>query len=77
MSEERMIRVWRFHDAPEELRALSDNGGDEDWLAIIPVDLASEWIPWLDGGSRVGFGVCEVLIYSLPDGSKVRIGVHA
>lgn len=30
------IRVWRFDDAPEELRDLSHHGGDEDWLALIP-----------------------------------------
>lgn len=30
------IQVWCFEDAPTELRALSGNAGDEDWLAAIP-----------------------------------------
>jgi hypothetical protein len=29
--------VWDFHAAPDYLRALSDNGGDEDWIAVLPV----------------------------------------
>lgn len=28
--------VWDFHAAPDYLRALSDNGGDEDWIAVLP-----------------------------------------
>ena len=28
--------VWRFSEAPEELRGLSTNGGDEDWLVEVP-----------------------------------------
>lgn len=28
--------VWKFHDAPQELRDLSQNGGDEDWLVELP-----------------------------------------
>jgi len=30
------IRVWAWKDAPEELKALSQHGGDEDWLALLP-----------------------------------------
>ena len=42
------ITVWSFYDAPKELRDLSTNGGDEDWLAEIPEHLTDAWIPWLD-----------------------------
>jgi len=28
--------VWAFKAAPDYLRALSDNGGDEDWIAVLP-----------------------------------------
>ena len=31
-----MIKVWRFEDAPKKYRALSTNGGDEDWIAFVP-----------------------------------------
>lgn len=71
------IRVWRFHDAPEELQALSTNGGDEDWLALIPPKLAEDWIGWLDSGSS--FGCCSVDSYTHPElpGFVVKIGSHA
>lgn len=70
----RCIQVWRFDDAPPDLRALSDHGGDEDWLALIPPALADEWIGWIEG---MAFGCCETSTHPLPDGSVVRIGAHA
>lgn len=37
------IRIWRFSDAPLELRnACHHNGGDEDWLAVVPQSVAAE-----------------------------------
>ena len=33
------ITIWRYQDAPPELRALSTHGGDEDWLAVVPRSL--------------------------------------
>lgn len=71
------IRVWRFEDAPEELKALSNHGGDEDWLALIPPRLAKEWIPWMDSGSS--FGRCDVSDCEHPElpGFRVRIGAHS
>jgi len=72
------IRVWRFVDAPEELRRLSQNGGDEDWLALVPPRLANAYIPWMEDG-RGGFGCCCVDEHEHPElpGYKVRIGSHA
>lgn len=40
--------VWRFFDAPEHLRALSTNGGDEDWLVTLPKAWRQDYLPWLD-----------------------------
>jgi hypothetical protein len=70
------IRVWRFQDAPEELRNLSTHGGDEDWLALVPPILNDKWIPWL---KEPTFGCCCVSEHGhreLP-GYKVYIGAHA
>lgn len=70
------IRVWRFEDAPESLRAYSTNGGDEDWLAVVPPDVEGRhYIPWLQPGSS--FGVCDVHRFELPDGTAIYIGSHA
>ena len=67
------IRVWRFYDAPEELRALSQHGGDEDWLAVVPPALCCAWLPWLEGRQ---FGE-DVSTHALADGSRVYIAAHA
>lgn len=72
---DKFIKVWRFEDAPLELKELSHHGGDEDWLALIPPDLAQDYIGWMDCGSN--FGRCDVSEHQLPDGSLVRIGAHA
>ena len=70
------IRVWRFEDAPPNLRYLSTNGGDEDWIAEIPPHLRGEWIVWLELPT---FGCCRVNKYEHPtrQGWQVRIGCHA
>jgi hypothetical protein len=69
------ISVWRFYDAPEEYRKLSDNGGDEDWLALVPPGYEDEYIGWLDSGR--GFGACEVSMHKLENGYTVYIGAHS
>jgi hypothetical protein len=30
------IFMWNFKDAPEEFKNISTNGGDEDWVALVP-----------------------------------------
>lgn len=71
------IRVWRFEDAPQELRDLSPHGGDEDWIALIPPRLADAWIGWLESGSSFGYG--SVSEHSHPElpGYVVKIGAHS
>lgn len=71
-----VIKVWRFEDAPTDLQALSTNGGDEDWLALIPPELAAErWaMGWLDSQA---WGCADSQDYTLADGSIVCIGSHA
>lgn len=63
------IRVYRFYDAPKKWREILDqNGGDEDWLAIIPKHLREEWIGWLDHGS---FGCCCINKYDVSENGDV------
>lgn len=68
------IRVWRFADAPEKYRKLSEDGGDEDWLAVVPKAL-SEVPPWM--GEGTSFGCCSVSERKLPNGDILVIGAHA
>lgn len=67
--------VWRFEDAPAELRALSECGGDEDWLVLwAPGSYGAkrEWIPWHD---RLGADAPDE--YRLPCGALVLISSHS
>lgn len=70
------IIIWRFYDAPQELRDLSTNGGDEDWIAVLPPAYTKEWILWMDEGTA--FGRCRVDVFPHPskEGYEVRIGCH-
>ena len=75
MKKKNLIRVYRWQDAPDKYRALSNHGGDEDWVAIVPYELAEScYIPWLDVGP---FGVCDVSEHHNFPGFIVFIGAHA
>ncbi len=69
------IKVWRFHEAPEDLQWLSSHGGDEDWLAVVPEDIG--YVPWLESGSS--FGYCDISKHVHVDypGYLIYIGAHA
>lgn len=68
------IQVWRFSDAPSEYRTLSENGGDEDWVALVPKSPAYEYVSWLEPGSP--FGWCNVEIHDIGE-FWIAIGCHA
>ena len=36
------ITIWRWADAPSDLRALSGYGGGEQWVALVPVAYTEE-----------------------------------
>jgi len=70
------VKVWQYCDAPPALQGLSQNGGDEDWLALVPTSIletASGYIPWLEVSA---FGCCHVCKYPIA-GAIVYIGCHA
>ena len=69
------IQVWAWPDAPPILKKLSDNGGDEDWLAIVPPHLATKNIQWL--GSSFGCFCVDEYKHPWLKGYVVRIGCHA
>ena len=70
------LLVWRFDDAPLELRCLSDHGGDEDWLLYIPPG-NDDRPAWAEDGCYSQFGCCSVSEHALSNGARVRIGAHA
>lgn len=70
-----MIAVWRWDDAPADLKAHSRHGGDEDWVALLPAAFGGDVPAWMESGTP--FGCCDVQTTALPDGSTVVIGAHA
>ena len=41
------VVIWNFSDAPQSLKDLSQNGGDEDYLLLIPrfeLDFLPSWL---------------------------------
>lgn len=78
-----MLSIWTWEDAPEEYKALSTHGGDEDWVLVCSSDQINEYWPnWLAdaiSGSEdsyvVGFG--HVDRHVLDDGAVVVIFAHA
>lgn len=66
-------QLWPFYKAPDILRSLSTNGGDEDWILVVP---NGEQAPaWAEEGQM--FGCCTVEMHVLPCGRQVLIGCHA
>jgi hypothetical protein len=67
------ILVWKFYDAPGELRALSYHGGDEDYIGLVPEEVGQP--AWMESGTS--FGCCDVSEHRYEDGRLVFIGAHA
>lgn len=68
--------VWKFDEAPPELKALSTNGGHEDWLVEVPNKWVEWWPPFwmecMDTGRTP-----EEHDHPTKPGWKVVIGCHA
>ena len=71
------VSVWKFYESPEKLRSLSDNGGDEDWIAICDEKFFIKqggYIPWI---YQSGFGACDTDTIIVNDKFVVFIGYHS
>lgn len=71
------IKVWPFSEAPDTYRQMSTNGGDEDWVALVPLEWKDRYyIGWLEAGMSPCFGCCCIDWYEHRDGWVV-IGAHS
>ena len=68
--------VWRFEDAPPELRKLSSHGGDEDWLLLFPPGIDPDETTWACSDGEIFGDWCNSR-QTLPDGHTVIIAAHA
>jgi hypothetical protein len=75
----KVIKVWRFQDAPQRLRKLSRHGGDEDWIVLVPKHLDNRRIdPWDCWWRQTPlFGDWFLQEERLPNGDIVMITAHA
>ena len=79
------IRIWPFHDAPEEFQRLSPHCGDEDWVAHVPSYLPNDLPGFLTRTATSAdypeygthFGISGFSTHILEDASLVLIGAHA
>ena len=74
---EACIKVWAWDDAPPEFRELSEHGGDEDWVVLLPPKHAGQWLQWMD--ENTAFGGYDFSSHTHPDfpGCEIRIWAHA
>ena len=71
------ILVWQYSDAPGEIRELASQGGDEDWVALVPPEVNADIITWAAEGKDDAFGCCSVEYVKLDDGGTLIVGTHA
>lgn len=66
------ILVWRWLDAPGEVRAICCmNGGDEDWVVVVekPFELIPPWVDALSAG-----GIVDEYTFN---GITIYVGSHS
>lgn len=76
LTENDFIKIWRFENAPKKYAALSENGGDEDWVCLIPATMARYQVPWIQHPSKYSLGISDIEKHELPNGDVVYIGSH-
>lgn len=76
MKDRRFLKIWKFENAPEEYKKLSQNGGDEDWIVFMPdgFDEENEFPYFLDEGT---YFACFIVEDYEVKGGKIRIGAHS
>lgn len=67
------IQVWRFHQAPRELRVLVDDVDDVDWLALLPA--GCEVPDWMRGGGA--FACAYLDLIHIGRGRTIAVSHHA
>lgn len=73
------ITIWRFEDAAISYKELSENGGDEDWIARVPIHLFEEGrLPsFIFNNSFDSMNEPQVFDDPIFKGYKIIIGSHA
>lgn len=67
------IQIWKFEGAPKLYQEMSDAGGDEDWIALIPPNLFDYGLPfWMESMDSLH----RPQIYDIALGYKVVIASH-
>lgn len=67
------IMAWPFDESPIEFRALSAHGGNETWMAVLPLGTARP--SWMDVGTDFAPGALSE--HPQDNGTTVVIGAGA
>jgi hypothetical protein len=76
----RCICVWEYLDAPPEFQALSQHGGDEDWIVYCPSEqmgMPSVFWDVLNSESTYVRGWGHTDYHQLDNGAVVVVLAHA
>jgi len=74
---EKFYRIWRFADAPEEYRKLSEHGGDEDFVIELPAEMTPEKVPYPVEMAVERMTVCDAHWCKSENGRWIVITAHA
>ncbi len=75
---ENAILVWDFDDAPEKYQKMSTNGGDEDYIFLVPNSfIEKHGIPWWFSCSALSPGRDDPQPIKLDNGDVIFIFTHA
>lgn len=71
------VQIWPFERIPQWVRDIIGelpNGGDEDWVAVLPAHYRGELPKFLD---IPPFKISHNEIFKLHDGSLILVGCHS
>ena len=78
------ITIWKFGEAPSPFQELSEHGGDEDWLALVPrkfcYGISGEEFDEWDLPSFLQaphFAPCDVSVHPIGPDWVIAIGAHS
>lgn len=72
-----MIEVYAFDDAPPEIRAACNQGGDEDWIVVVPATTYQSWGGWLPPWLQHTDTCRDPKQILRDDGTVIFVGCHA
>jgi len=65
MKKSRPVMVWNWDEAPDEFRACSSHGGDEDFVIVVPLE-------YIDNGGQLEWWPAGMILEKLDFGGDAQ-----